>query len=49
MNLKKFNSLIDLYFYQAEKQDPKSDFLEWLNPKDKKKFTWEKTSSNIYK
>ena len=49
MNLKEFNSLTDLYFYQAEKQNPKSVFLEWLNPKNKKKFTWSETSSNIYK
>ena len=49
MNLNEFNSLVDLYFYQAKKQNSQSDFLEWLNPKNKKKFTWEKTSSNIYK
>jgi long-chain acyl-CoA synthetase len=49
MNLNKFNSLIDLYFYQAKKQNPQSIFLEWLNPQNKKKFTWLETSSNIYK
>ena len=49
MNLKEFNSLTDLFFYQAEKQNPKRIFLEWLNPKNKKKFTWSETSSNIYK
>ena len=49
MNLNEFNSLIDLYFYQAKKQNSKSIFLEWLNPKNKKTFTWEETSSNIYK
>ena len=49
MELKEFNSLIDLYFHQAEKQKPKSDFLEWLNPKNKAKYTWEQTSLNIYK
>ena len=37
MNLKEFNSLTDLFFYQAEKQNPKRIFLEWLNPKNKKK------------
>ena len=36
MNLNEFNSLTDLFFYQAEKQNPKSVFLEWLNPKNKK-------------
>jgi len=49
MNLNEFNSLIDLYFYQAKKQNSQSDFLEWLNPKNKKKFTWGETSLNIYK
>ena len=44
MNLNKFNSLTDLFFYQAEKQNPKSIFLEWLNPKNKKRLTWEETS-----
>jgi long-chain acyl-CoA synthetase len=49
MNLDKFKNLIELYLSQAKKQKPKSDFLEWLNPKNKVKFTWEETSSNIYK
>ena len=49
MNLNEFDSLIDLYFYQAGKQNSQSAFLEWLNPKNKKKFTWGETSSNIYK
>ena len=49
MNLNQFNSLIDLYFYQAKKQNPQNIFLESLNPQKKKKFTWLETSSNIYK
>ena len=49
MNLQEFNSLIDLYFYKAKKQNPKSIFLEWLNSTNKIKFSWEETSSNIYK
>ena len=49
MDLKKFNSLIDLFFSQSEKQKPTNIFLEWLNPKNKKKFTWSETSLNIYK
>ena len=49
MNLKEFNSLTDLYFYQAKKQSSQSIFLEWLNPKNEVKFTWSETSSNIYK
>jgi len=49
MNLKEFNSLIDLYFYQAEQQNSQNNFLEWLNPQNKVKFTWGETSSSIYK
>ena len=49
MDLKEFKSLIDLFFYQAGKQNPQSVFLESLNPRNKKKFTWGETSSNIYK
>jgi len=49
MNLNELNSLTDLFFYQAEKENSDSIFLEWLNPKNKKKFTWGETSSNIYK
>jgi len=49
MNLKEINSLTELFFNQVKKQDPKSVFLEWLNPKNKKIFTWEQTELNIYK
>jgi long-chain acyl-CoA synthetase len=49
MNLKEFNNLVELYFYKAEKQNSKNNFLEWLNPKNKVKFTWGETSSNIFK
>jgi long-chain acyl-CoA synthetase len=49
MNLDKFQNLIELYLNQEKKQKPKSNFLEWLNPKNKVKFTWEETTSSIYK
>ena len=49
MDLEKFNSLIELFFYQAEKQDPKSIFLQWLSPNNNKTFTWEETKLNIFK
>ncbi len=49
MNLDNFNSLIELFFYQSEKQDSKSVFLQWLNPNNNKKFTWEETKTNIFK
>ena len=49
MNLKEFNSLVDLFFYKAKKENPNTPFLEWLNPKNKKKYTWGETSSSIQK
>jgi long-chain acyl-CoA synthetase len=49
MNLKEFNSLVDLFFYKAAKENPNADFLEWLNPKNKKKYTWGETSAGIQK
>ena len=49
MNLNEFNSLVDLYFYQAKKNNPQDNFLEWLNPNNKLKFTWGETSSSIYR
>ncbi len=49
MKLENFNSLIELFFYQTEKNDPKSILLQWLNPNNKKTFTWEETKINILK
>jgi long-chain acyl-CoA synthetase len=49
MNLDNFNNLIELFFYQTEKQKPESIFLEWLNPNNRKNFTWAETKQNIFK
>ena len=49
MKLNEFNSLVDLFFYQVEKENSQKSFLELLNPRNKKKFTWGETSENIYK
>ena len=49
MNLNNFNSLIELFFYQSKKQNSKDIFLQWLNPNNKKTFTWEETKLNIFK
>ena len=49
MNLDNLNSLIELFFYQADKQDKKSIFLQWLNPNNKKTYTWEEVQQNIFK
>jgi long-chain acyl-CoA synthetase len=49
MNLDNLNNLIELFSYQADKQNKKSIFLEWLNPNNKKTYTWEETQKNILK
>ena len=49
MNLNNLNNLIELFFFQADKQDKKSVFLQWLNPNNKKRYTWEETEKNILK
>jgi len=49
MNLDNFNNLIELFFYQTEKQKPENIFLEWLNPNNRKIFTWVETKQNILK
>ena len=49
MNLKEFNNLVDLFFYQADKQNPQTVFLEWLNTINRKKFTWSETVLNIFR
>jgi long-chain acyl-CoA synthetase len=49
MNLDNLNNLIELFSHQVEKQNKKSIFLQWLNPNDKKIYTWEETQKNILK
>ncbi|MDC3143232.1 AMP-binding protein, partial [Candidatus Pelagibacter sp.] len=49
MNLDNLNNLIELFSIQADKQNKKDIFLEWLNPINKKTFTWEETQDNILK
>ena len=49
MNLKEFNNLIDLFFHQAERQNPDDIFLEWLNAISRKKYSWSQTVSCVYK
>ena len=49
MNLDNLNNLIELFADQANKQNKKSIFLQWLNPSSKKKYTWEETEKNILK
>ena len=49
MNLNEFNNLVDFFFYQADRQKPNEIFLEWLNPINRKNYTWSETVLNIYK
>ena len=49
MNLNNLNNLIELFVNQANKQNKKDIFLEWLNPSNKKSYTWEQTEKNILK
>ncbi|WP_435116669.1 AMP-dependent synthetase/ligase [Candidatus Pelagibacter bacterium nBUS_49] len=49
MNLDKPNNLIELFSHQVEKQNKESIFLQWLNPNNKKSYTWEETQKNILK
>ncbi len=49
MNLNNLNNLIELFVNQANKQNKKDIFLEWLNPNNKKTYTWEQTEKNILK
>ncbi len=49
MNLDNLNNLIELFAHQANKQNKKDIFLEWLNPTNKKTYTWEQTEKNILK
>jgi len=38
-----------LFSHQAEKQNKESIFLQWLNPNNKKSYTWGETQKNILK
>ena len=49
MNLNNLNNLIELFVNQANKQNKKEIFLEWLNPRNRKTYTWEQTEKNILK
>ena len=49
MNLEEINSLTELFFHKAKKENPNTPFLEWLNPKNKKKYTWGETLTSIQK
>ncbi len=49
MNLDNLDNLIELFANQANEKNKKEIFLEWLNPANKKTYTWEQTEKNILK
>ncbi len=49
MQINKFNNLLELFNDQLDKQNKKDIFLKWLNPRNKKSYTWEQTEKNILK
>ncbi len=49
MDLNKFNNLVDLFIYQAEKNKSQTEFLHWLNPINKKKYSWSGALTDVYK
>ncbi|MDC0234677.1 long-chain fatty acid--CoA ligase, partial [Candidatus Pelagibacter sp.] len=49
MNLNKLNNLVELFVNQSNKQNKKDIFLQWLNPSNKKSYTWQQTEKNILK
>ncbi len=49
MNLDNLNNLIELFANQVNRQNKKDIFLDWLNPSNKKTYTWEQTEKNILK
>ena len=49
MNLDNLNNLLELFDHQEKKQNKKDILLQWLNPNNKKTYTWEETKINILK
>ena len=49
MNLNECNNLVDLFIDQANKQKSDTIFSEWLNPINKKKYTWSEAKLNIFR
>ncbi len=48
MDIRKLNSLVDLYFKKTEEVDGKRSFLKWLKP-GKQTYNWEDVTERIYK
>ncbi len=48
MDIRKLNSLVDLYFKKTEEVEGKRSFLKWLKP-GKQTYNWEDVTERIYK
>ena len=48
MDIRKLNSLVDLYFKKTEEVEGKRPFLKWLKP-GKQTYNWEDVTERIYK
>ena len=49
MEIKDFDNLVDLFFYESDKHKKDEIFLEWLKTTDRRKYSWRETIENIYK
>ena len=49
MDIKKVNSLIELYFERSKKINPSKIFLKWLKSNDQHNYSWGETTQKIYK
>jgi len=49
MDIKKINSLVELYFEQSKKISYSKNFLKWLKPNDQLNYSWGETTEKIYK
>ena len=48
MEVKKLNSLVELYFEKLNEVDKDKPFLKWLKP-NKSIYTWSQVSERIFK
>ena len=49
MNIKKINSLVELFFYKLEEIDNQKPFLKCLKKENKHQYNWLEVSERIYK
>ena len=49
MDIKKINSLVELFFNKAKELNKEKQFLQWLKPEDNFRYNWEDVSTRILK